>query len=61
LITTIDPNNYFNEAKLGEALYKAGRKIEALKTLKSAIFKGKSVVELDPYRQLQVLIEAEVE
>ena len=61
LLTTLDPNNYFNEAKLGEALYKAGRKIEALQTLKSAIFKGGNVIELDSYRQLQVLIEAEVE
>ncbi len=60
LLTKIDPQNYVNEARIGEALYNLGRKEEALEKIKSANQKSPTDEALESFRQLQVLIESEL-
>jgi O-antigen ligase len=59
LLAELDPQNYVNEARIGEALYNLGNKKEALAVLKSATSKSMSDPVLETYRQLLVLIESE--
>lgn len=56
----LDPNNYLNEARIGEAMYNLGKKEEALEVLISANSKSENDSSMETYRQLQALIAEEL-
>ena len=61
MLQGLDPQNYLNDARIGEALYNLGNKRQALEVLTSANAKSKDDPAMETYRQLQVLIQEELD
>jgi O-antigen ligase len=61
MLQVLDPQNYLNDARIGEALYNLGNKSQALEVLTFANAKSKDDPAMETYRQLQVLIQEELD